>query len=362
MKKATNSALMRMKNEKLILSMIYKVPISRVEIAKKTGLTKAAVTFIVDDLMSRGILLETDGQSESVGRTPKMLSLNGNAFYVLGINITRHHVAVGITNLVGEIVSSDYFSLSECSKTLAKIKNSVEEQMKTAKVPKEKIYKGAVVTPGPVNIENGMILNPPNFNEWHHFPIVSELTQLLGVPFVFENVSSATALSEKLFGAAIGTENFLALRVDEGIGSGIVLDDVLFRGPCELGHISISYDGKPCECGNRGCLEKYAAISAILNGTPYQSWQEAVDADDETLMKKEAEFLSCGIVSANNIFSFDKIVLCGDLSYRADKLVSFVSDAVRNKMLTGKYPIVSAGIVSSRHKIAAAVAIYDFIN
>ena len=64
MKCATNSALMRKKNEKMILSMINKGPVSRADIAKKTGLTKAAVTIIVDDLMQRGVLTEKKRPNE----------------------------------------------------------------------------------------------------------------------------------------------------------------------------------------------------------------------------------------------------------------------------------------------------------
>ena len=65
----------------------------------------------------------------------------------------------------------------------------------------------------------------------------------------------------------------MTLLVDEGIGSGIVLNHQLFEGINELGHASICFDGVLCECGNRGCLEKYASIPMILAGTGYESWK-----------------------------------------------------------------------------------------
>lgn len=359
MKKATNSALMRIKNEKFILSLINKEPVSRVDIAKKTGLTKAAVTIIVDDLKQRGVVTEQYGKSDSVGRNPVMLFLNEKAFFAVGVNITRHHITVGITDLGGNIVIQDDFSICPPDKAMVEIKEAIDKQIKDSGIDISKIHKISVVTPGPVDADGGVILNPPNFDGWHNIPIVDELKKLTGFDVILENVSSATAIAEKYFGAATDTENFLTLRVDEGIGSGIVINDSLFKGPCELGHTSIKYDGIKCECGNRGCLEKYAAIPHILDGTPYNSWQDAVD-DDEKLLDMEAEYLSTAIISANNIFDFDRIVLCGELTYKPERIISFISEKIEKNMLSKKSFNVCAGKVKSKLIIAASMAVNDF--
>lgn len=360
MRKATNSALMRMKNEKIILSLINKEPVSRADIAKSTGLTKAAVTIIVDDLKQRGIVTEQKSKSDKVGRNPIMLFLNEKAFYVIGVNITRSYITVGITDLGGNIIVEDAFLIAPPAKALAKIKKTIDEQVKKSGIDALKIYKLSVVTPGPVDAQNGMILNPPNFKHWHNFPIVKELRNLTGFNSVLENVSSATAIAEKYFGAAKDCSDFLTLRVDEGIGSGIVINDLLFKGPCELGHVSIKYDGVECECGNRGCLEKYAAIPRILEGTDYKSWQEVIDGEGHALIEKEAEYISGAIISANNIFDFTRIILSGDLTYKPEKIIDMITQKVKKNVLAKKAFDICAGKVKSKLIVAASMAVDDF--
>lgn len=360
MKKATNSALMRIRNEKIILSLINKGPVSRVDISKKTGLTKAAVTIIVDDLKQRGIVTEQNGKTDTVGRNPVLLYLNEKAFYMIGVNVTRRDITVGITDLGGNIVDKEAFPICPPDCAFVRIKEVIDKQIYENGIDVSDIYKLSVTAPGPVDAEYGVILNPPNFKEWHNIAVKDELQKLTGFEIVLENVSSATAVAEKYFGAASGCENFLVLRVDEGIGSGIFINDSLFKGPCELGHTSIRYDGEKCECGNRGCLEKYAAIPRLLENTEYKDWRHAVDSNAETLLEKEAGYLSAAIISANNIFRFDKIVLCGDLTYKPERITAKISNLLNRNMLSQNEFTVCAGKIKSKLKIAAAPAINDF--
>lgn len=362
MTRATNSALMRLKNEKHILSLINKGPISRVEIAKKTGLTKAAVTIIVDELKQKNIVFEQPIQLNTVGRNPVMLYLNGDAFYFISINITRRSISVGITNLAGKIISQDKFSICAPDVAFDKIKALVECQIEKTHIDRGKIYKASVVTPGPVDTERGMILNPPNFNEWHYVSVVTEMQKSMDFEFVMENVSSATALAEKYFGVAGNDASFMILQVDEGIGSGIIINDMLFKRLCEFGHISIKHDGIKCECGNCGCLEKYASIPNILQNTGYESWQQVIEENNMDLVEAEAEYLSTAIISANNIFEFDKIVLCGDLTYQPELLLDLISLKIKANMLSKKTLKICAGEVTSKLLIASAVAIHDLLT
>jgi len=362
MKKATNSALMRIKNEKIILSLINKNPVSRADIAKKTGLTKAAVTIIVDDLKQRNIVFEKIGQSNSVGRNPVMLYMNDKAFYIIGVNITRRNIHIGITDLSGNVISKESFLTCPPDTAFEKIKESVESQILKTGIEKSEIYKLAIVTPGPVDTEGGLILNPPNFNEWHNVSIVEEIKSITGFNVVFDNVSSATAVAEKYFGSAKETENFMTLQVDEGVGTGIVIRDMLFKGPCEFGHISIKFDGEKCECGNRGCLEKYASIPQILKNTNFKSWQEVIDDNCIEILEMESEYLSTAVVSANNIFNFEKIVLCGDLTYKPEKIINLISEKNKKKILNKSEFKVCAGQVKSKTLQAAAIAVYDFFG
>ena len=179
---------------------------------------------------------------------------------------------------------------------------------------------------------------------------------------IFENVASAAATAEKYFGSAKKNDSFIVIQVDEGIGSGIFVNGELLKGSCEIGHVSIKYDGERCECGNRGCLEKYASIPNILKNTSYKSWQEYLDCGDDILLQKEAEYLSTAIITAGNIFNVDKAVLCGDLSYKSQKLLDYITENIEGNMLVNRDFDVCAGTVKAKTLIAASVATHSFFT
>ena len=305
---------------------------------------------------------EKKSATASVGRNPLMLYLNGDSVYMIGVNIKRHSIIVGITDLCGKVIIENKLPITSPDKAFGDIKTTVENQLKETGLDFSRIYKAAVVTPGPIDSIRGKILNPPNFIEWHNVCVREEMEKILGCDVSFENVSSAVALSEKYFGSAKDTEKFIALQIDEGIGSGIIINDELFKGACEIGHISIKYDGELCNCGNRGCLEKYASIPNLLRGSAFDTWRDCVDEDCSEIMLKEAEYLSTAIITVNNIFNLHKVILCGEIAYKSEKLISLISKMICDKILLKENLEVCSGSVKSQTLIAASVAIHSFFT
>lgn len=362
MASATNSSGMRIRNEKAILSLINKEPVSRADIAKKTGLTKAAVTIITEELIRKGIVTEKKAdESAKIGRTPILLGLCGDSVYFIGVNIKRTGITVGMCDLCGRVVFEESAELSIPGKALKKIGEIIKEKISSLGIPEEKIYKISVVTPGPVDTEKGIILNPPNFNSWHGVNIKEGLKNL-GFEVLLGNVSSASAAAEKYFGAAKSYESFMTLLVDEGIGSGIMTDGKLFGGSCEIGHITVKYDGERCECGNAGCLEMYASIPNILKGTKYKSWSECTGAKDREVMYREAEYLSSAIVTVNNIFNLSSAVLCGEIAEDCVDFTKIVAGQTLCKMILKNDFDVIPGTVKSLTLVSCSMGIYDFLH
>ncbi|MBQ7838901.1 MAG: ROK family transcriptional regulator [Lachnospiraceae bacterium] len=361
MKQGTNAAIMRKRNEKTILSLINARPVSRAEIAKLTGLTRAAVTIIIDELISKGYILEEPTMQATVGRQPVMLSFNGKDIYSVGINIMRNTFCVGISDLNGNVLLEESYPILPPKGFFGVIREIIENQIAKTGIDREKIYGIGVVSPGPVDAKAQKILNPPNFNVWHNVSVADEMKKL-GYEVFLANVSNASALAEMYFGPAKGINNFMTILVDEGIGSGIVLNNQLFGGISELGHTSICYDGVLCECGNRGCLEKYAAIPMILKGTGFHSWKEVIDSDNTALIEKEAEYLSTAITSANNLFDLDMVILSGDLRYHPAKINALISAFVNRRRLQNKALQICAGQVTSKSLIASSVIVHEFFS
>lgn len=363
---ATNASVMKEKNKKLVLDLIRRQHLSRAELSKLTGLTKPALSTIVEEMLKENVVLEYTEVTNEVGRRPIKLYLNRSYRYFIGVNVTRNSYEVGVMDLYGEILAWESAAApvrdTHAESVVQRLCERIAELLGGLHIPVDKVHGIGFTTPGPVNKDSTTILAAPNFNPWHHVNIGKLVRQKINVPVYLENISNAWALCEKYFGAMKDISNFIVLKIDEGIGSGIMLGGRLFQGLNELGHTTIKYDGIPCECGNRGCLEKYASIGAILKNTPYKTWQEAVDAQDTALIEKEAEYLVPALVNASNLFSLEAIVLASDISYKAEQgILNILNREVGQKSLGGTVNIVKTKITSSIQS-AAVIALDHFFH
>lgn len=125
-----------------------------------------------------------------------------------------------------------------------------------------------IAAPGPVDPRAGVVLLAPNLPGWRNVPLASRLQAVTGLPAVLGNDANLAALGEARFGAGRGVRNLVYLTVSTGIGSGVIVDGSLLIGEhgaaAEAGHMTIWWNGRPCHCGNRGCLEAYASGSALV--------------------------------------------------------------------------------------------------
>jgi glucokinase len=123
-----------------------------------------------------------------------------------------------------------------------------------------------VSAPGALDAEAGVLLQPPNLPSWDRAPVRAVLGAALGRPLGLENDANAAALAEWRFGAGRGARDMVLLTMSTGVGGGLVLGGRLHRGlfsaAGEVGHIPVEWDGEPCACGQRGCLEAYAGGAA----------------------------------------------------------------------------------------------------
>jgi glucokinase len=130
----------------------------------------------------------------------------------------------------------------------------------------EQVAAVGVSLPSPLDVEAGVVLNPPNLPSWHGTPVRTLLAEALGRPVAIENDANAAALAEWRFGAGRGCQDMVFLTMSTGIGGGLVLGGRLVRGVAssagEIGHVPVEWDGDPCSCGLRGCLEAYAGGAA----------------------------------------------------------------------------------------------------
>ncbi|PHV70479.1 hypothetical protein CS063_10345 [Sporanaerobium hydrogeniformans] len=361
MKRGTNSSLMKENNKKLILNLIRQKHYSRVELAQKTGLTKASITIIVEELIKEGLVSEEETNYCGIGRKPIHLKLCADARYAVGISISRYSWRAGVVDLAGNLIGAkDGGDMNEPPQlVLEKITETITSLIE--KIPPEKIIGIGVTTPGPVDYKTNTILTPPNFTNWHNFQLGKTLSELCGLSVWLENISNASALAEAYFGGCTNEENYGYIIVDEGIGSGIVVGGKIYRGKSgygnELGHTSINFQGIECECGNRGCLEKYASIPNLLKGSPYTSWKEVIEEDDQRIIGQEADYLSCAIINLINLFDLSKVILGGDIAYGGEGFAREISHIVNARIIVSNQVRVCISKNIDKTVIAASIAL-----
>ena len=344
--RAINSSVMKQSNRRMVLGWIRRRPISRAELSDCTQLTRASITQIVDELMEDGLVTETESVGKNrLGRRQTQLAIVKDAMYIAGVNLRRRGYDLGVINLAGEVLwqRSGATLGREVVVILDEIVAQLQEGVRALQIPPERLYGVGVGAPGPLDRDSGRILNPPDFKLWHNVPVVDMLKERTGWNVYLANISNAHALEELYFGVGReGVLSFMLLRVDEGVGAGIVLGGRLFsgsRGQCpEIGHISIDRNGPLCACGRRGCWEKYISFPAVLQGTHFTGWPQVMDAlgrdpEADALFDRVAADLAFEIANIVNVFGLDRIVLSGNFVYGGERLAEAVNRRLQGQCL-----------------------------
>ncbi len=261
-------------NRALILRLILNQgPVSRLILARQTGLSPAALTVLTGGLLEEGLLTEVMDEGREfevarVGRRSVPLDLNTQAGLVLGIHITPRIVRLGLVNLKGEIISQERLGPPDQNPAKAIEQIIGSAQTLIAKENRSIIGVG-VGAVGLVEHEQGVNLRALSLH-WQNVPIRAELETAFNLPVQVDNNVRGMVLAELLFGHG-RTHNFKNIGmvyIGTGVGGGIVIDGELYWGSGaaagEVGHMIIDPNGPACYCGAQGCVEQFAGEAALL--------------------------------------------------------------------------------------------------
>ena len=133
---------------------------------------------------------------------------------------------------------------------------------------KEGVAGIGIGSPGPLELESGVVVFAPNMAGWDNVPLRDMIEERTGLPCTLDNDGNVAALAEQWVGAGRGAGSLVIFTLGTGIGGGIVLDGKIWHGfggvAAEIGHMSINPDGPVCGCGNKGCIEVYASATAMV--------------------------------------------------------------------------------------------------
>ncbi|MBO0813356.1 MAG: ROK family transcriptional regulator, partial [Microlunatus sp.] len=247
-------------NQTVILDAVRRTPdgVSRVELAAATGLSAQAVTNIVRQLIGAGLITEGRRAPIARGKPRTLLHLNPDGQYAIGVHLDPAVITYVILNLVGETLAHARFSTPPHpvpDEITANSAARIEKLIIEAGIGRDKIVGLGIAAPGPIDVERGVIVDPPNLEGWQNVPLRDALREAVGLPVLLDKDVTAAAAAEKWYGA---TGDFLFFYLGTGVGAGLVINNEVFRGPThnsgQIGNIIVDNSGIQCPCGYRGCL------------------------------------------------------------------------------------------------------------
>ncbi len=188
----------------------------------------------------------------------------------LGVDIGGTKVAAGLVDARGRILAKarvPMVSRGDAAAGLRSVESAIAAALQAQAGKGTAPAAIGISSPGPLDPERGVVLNPPNLPCWRNFPLAQEIQKAHGLPTRIDNDANAAALAEALWGAGAGYRYVFYATLGTGIGTGLVLDGRIYHGrtgaAVEAGHISLDYRGPRCGCGKRGCIEALASGPAI---------------------------------------------------------------------------------------------------
>ncbi|WP_026568393.1 ROK family transcriptional regulator [Bacillus sp. UNC41MFS5] len=263
--------LMKKQNKNLVLDIVKNhSPISRMEIAKVTGMSPTSITRIVNELQLQGFVRETELVTSGVGRKAALLDVCGDVLYTIGVEIDTLMIKIGIVNYVGEIVAWQSIPREVTEsyyETLEKVNRNVKDLIDKNQIPTERIIAIGVGLPGSIDYQNGVVTVSDQL-KWKNVNLAEDLHQLSHLAVIIDNELKMKIEAENFKGMAKDYQNAVLVGIGSGIGAAIILNGEIYRGESnnagEIGHTVINPTGNVCNCGKIGCLATYISEGALI--------------------------------------------------------------------------------------------------
>jgi predicted NBD/HSP70 family sugar kinase len=240
-------------------------PISRVDLARDSGLQPSTVSLIVEELLRSNWLLEGEAVKGARGRRPRLLTLSEQKC-VIAVDIHPRQTTLALTDISGRIAWKNVLSLPQDPRHAI---GSLSEAIQSAiQIHSDRIIEGiGICLPGRTDPNAKNLIFAPNLR-WPIVSLKAKIERDTGLRVEMDNVANACALSEVWFAESGQMEDLVVVEVSEGLCTGIFVNGAIARGKDgmagEFGHIQMIDNGPRCNCGNHGCWETLASNNAAV--------------------------------------------------------------------------------------------------
>jgi predicted NBD/HSP70 family sugar kinase/biotin operon repressor len=374
------SSVLREPNEQAVLEAIFRDgPITRPELATRTGLSRPAVAAAVRRLEQAGLVGAAGARGGRRGRKPMAYVLSDRAGFVVGVDIGGANVRVGAANLFGELICEEREPTAKetVRGTSAQIAEMVTRVVTRASADHARPLAIGISTPGVVDPAARVSALAYNLSEHGGFHAFSTIGERLGVPMFVENNVNLAAVGERWAGVARGVSTFVFVAVGAGVGMGIVIDDQLVRGvhgaAGEIAYLPSGSDpfderhrlhgGLEDDVGAEGILAAFRSRSAAggpAAGTAEEVFELAGDGDvhARAVVELVARRIGIAIATVCAVIDPELVVLGGGVGCNPSLIVPVraavaslrpLPTRIETSRLGGKAALYGAVAIALRH-------------
>ena len=282
-------------------------PISRADVARRTGLTAQTISNLVRQLVAAGLVIETARATGGRGAPPIQLEVNPDAAFAVGLDLDTDHLTGVLVDLSGQVRARVHHEvgLSSPDAALALCVETTEALVAECGLGLDRVWGVGVGIPGPMrpDPDGTYLVSPIAFPDWHNEPLAERLHARLGLPVFIENNATAAALGEHWYGAGRHLGTFFYVYLGSGLGGGLVVQGTPFEGHAgnagEIGYLSPCTGApgeRPTHVGelfNLSLLYERLAAAGVTAATPDDllALHQAGDATFEAWFGRIAEEL-----------------------------------------------------------------------
>ncbi|MEH1057546.1 ROK family transcriptional regulator [Micromonospora sp. CPCC 206171] len=307
-------------------------PLSRVSLARRLGLSSAAVTKAARPLIDTGYLHElaaTERTGPGAGRPASPLAVRADREFFVGVKITADELIGVVCDLRATVRATARRPLTapDVEAVLTDLGQLVDGLLDGPGDYRVRTRRLGLAISGDVDRTTGLVRYSP-FLRWRNVPLGQRAARITGLAATVENDVKALTAAEHWFGEGVGAESFALVTVGTGIGCGLVVHGRLVSGSHgvagEIGHLAVDANGPSCHCGGRGCVEAIAGTQAIVRqarertGRPELTIDAAVAlarAGDErvgAVFARAGSAIGSGIAAVANLVGPARIVVSGE--------------------------------------------------
>ncbi|MFC9559492.1 ROK family protein [Agromyces sp. NPDC056965] len=378
MRRGTNVHALGGFNQIVILDTIRRTRdgLSRVEIAEQTGLSAQTVSNVSRRLLDEGIIREAGQRILGVGKPRIILELDPTGGYAIGVHLDPAVITYVVLDLDGRVVahhSTRTPSGVTPDRVILDMRDAIEAIIDEAGVDRARVLGVGIAAPGPLDLDRGVVLDPPLLEGWHGVALRDALAAATGLTVLLEKDVTAATVAELWTSSAHERDDFMFFYYGTGVGVGLAIAHEAVRGATsnagDAGHIIVDPDGPLCSCGRRGCLGDAImprrivgrAISSGLIAAPgdrldgrevdeglarIAALAASGDADASTVLDEMADRVAVAVVTIANLLDLDTVVFGGPYWNRVSpRILGRISASVN-----------SSDALVTTHPIAATVS------